>query len=108
MPNRADTFTALVTMVPTVGDYFEEWKTSKFVTGQVPMYVAQTRLADVQGIMRSTKVMYFDGVSATVAKVDKTLDDQIRQGFLEMLDFVDGVYLREGAGKTFKAEEPGQ
>jgi Imelysin len=104
-PNRADTFTAIVTMVPTVGDYFEEWKASKFVTGDLPMFVAQTRLVDVKGIMRSTQVMYFDGVSTIVQAADSSLDAQVRQGFLELLAFVDGLYLRERAGETFKPEE---
>lgn len=104
-PNRADTFTAIVTMVPTVGDYFEEWKASKFVTGDLPMFVAQTRLVDVKGIMRSTQVMYFDGVSGIVEAADSSLDAQVKQGFLELLAFVDGLYLRERAGETFKPEE---
>lgn len=100
-----DTFTAMVTMVPTVGDYFGEWKESNFITGEIGMFVAQSRLNDVMGIMRSTKVMYFKGVSDEVAKVDPTLDGQIRSAFLELLDFVNEVYLDEKSGVDFKPEE---
>ena len=104
-PNRSDLFTAMVTMVPTVGDYFGEWKESKYVTGEIPMFVAQTRLVDVKGIMRSTKVMYFDAASEMVAKVDPVLDKQLRADFLELLDFIDDVYMQEQAGVKFKPEQ---
>lgn len=103
--NSDDTFTAMVTMVPTVGDYFGEWKDSKYITGDIGMFVAQSRLIDVKGIMRSTKVMYFKGVSDDVAKVDKALDTQIKDSFLELLDFVNEVYLNEKSGAEFKPEE---
>lgn len=103
--NSDDTFTAMVTMVPTVGDYFGEWKESKYITGAIGMFIAQSRLNDVMGIMRSTKVMYFKGVSDEVAEIDSELDTQIRSGFLELLDFVNEVYLDEKAGYKFQAEE---
>jgi hypothetical protein len=103
--NRDDVFTAIVTMVPTVGDYFGEWKESKYVTGDIGMFVAQSRLNDVMGIMRSTKVMYFEGISDDVAAADPTLDAQIHDAFLELLDFVNEVYLDEKAGTVFAPEE---
>ncbi len=104
-PNKDDLFTAMITMVPTVGDYFQEWKESKYVTDAIPMFVAQTRLVDVKGIMRSTKVMYFEAASEMVAKVDPALDKQIRADFLELLNFVDDVYMQEQAGVKFKPEQ---
>jgi len=104
-PNKDDLFTAMITMVPTVGDYFQEWKESKYVTGAIPMFVAQTRLVDVKGIMRSTKVMYYEAASEMVAKVDPALDKQIRADFLELLDLIDGVYMQEKAGVKFKPEQ---
>jgi len=104
-PNQDDLFTAMVTMVPTVGDYFQEWKESKFITDAIPMFVAQSRLLDVKGIMRGTKVMYFEAASEKVAKVDPALDKQIRADFLELLEFVDDIYMQEKAGAKFKPEQ---
>lgn len=104
-PNENDLFTAMVTMVPTVGDYFGEWKESKYVTGAIPMFVAQSRLVDVKGIMHSTKVMYFEAASALVQKIDPVLDKQIRGDFLELLSFIDDVYMQEQAGVRFKPEQ---
>jgi Imelysin len=104
-PNFDDAFTAVVTMTPTVGDYFGEWKESKFITGDIGMFVAQTRLIDVKGIMRSCKVMYNEGLSSRVAAKDPILDAKIKMGFLELLDFVNEVYLNEKAGVKYPPEQ---
>ncbi len=104
-PNRTDVFTALTTMVPTVGEYFEEWKASGFVTGKIPMFVAQSRLIDIKGILNSTRTMYLEGASKTVAQADSALDERIKNGFLDLLSYVDGVYKKEMSGHLFKPEE---
>ncbi|WGF90007.1 imelysin family protein [Marinivivus vitaminiproducens] len=104
-PNLTDAFTALVTMVPTAGDYFGEWKESRFVGGDLPIYVAQSRLVDVLGIMTSTQVMYSRGTSPSVADVDSSLDEQIKTGFDGLLAFIEDVHEREDAGETFAPEE---
>lgn len=104
-PNLTDAFTALVTMVPTAGDYFGEWKESRFVGGDLPIYVAQSRLVDVLGIMTSTQVMYTQGTSSSVAEIDGSLDEQIKSGFVGLLAFIEDVYERENAGESFPPEE---
>jgi hypothetical protein len=104
-PNRDDAFTSVVTMTPTVGDYFGEWKESQFISGEIGAFVAQSRLVDVQGIMSGCKKMYFDGISPIVSEADPETDARIRAGYEELLALVEETYAREKAGHTFQPEE---
>lgn len=104
-PNRDDAFTSVVTMTPTVGDYFGEWKESQFITGDIGAFVAQSRMVDVMGIMGGCRKMYFDAISPVVAKSDKVLDAKIRAGYQELVGLVEDTYAQEKSGHKFKPEE---
>jgi hypothetical protein len=104
-PNRDDAFTAVVTMTPTVGDYFGEWKESQFITAEIGAFVAQSRLVDVKGIMGGCKKMYFTAISPVVADTDAALDTKIRTSYNELLALVEDTYAREKSGASFKPEE---
>lgn len=104
-PNRQDAFTSVVVMVPTVGDYFGEWKESQFITGEIGAFVAQSRLTDVQGIMNGCRTMYSEAISPVVAAADTDLDQRITAGFKELLTLVDDTHAREAAGAKFGVEE---
>ena len=103
-PSLEDSFTALATMIPTMGDYFQEWKNSTFVAGKDPRFVAQSRLVDVKGIAASLSVIY-SNVDVDVTGKDATLNDQINSGFTDLLGFLDGTYQQEQSGKHFTAEQ---
>ncbi|MCC6801273.1 MAG: EfeM/EfeO family lipoprotein [Anaerolineae bacterium] len=103
-PTLEDSFTALATMIPTMGDYFQEWKNSTFVAGDDPRFVAQSRLVDVKGIATSLSVIY-GNVGADVTGQDATLNDQIDAGFTDLLAFLDETYAEEQSGKEFSAEQ---
>jgi len=104
-PSRNDAFAAVVTMTPTVGDYFGEWKDSQFISGEIGAFVAQSRLVDVSGIMGGCRRMYFSAVSPVVAADDPEMDATIRAAFDELLALVEDTRTREAAGTTFGAEE---
>lgn len=104
-PNRDDAFTAVVTMTPTVGDYFGEWKESQFLGGEGESFVAQSRLIDVMAIMNGCERMYVQAISPVVAGDDNALDASITQGFVELLGLVGETRDREAAGDSFTAEE---
>lgn len=104
-PNREDAFTSVVVMTPTVGDYFGEWKESQFISGEIGAFVAQSRLADVQGIMGGCRKMYAEALSPVVAAGDADLDSRIKAGFEELLALVDDTYAREASGAEFGVEE---
>lgn len=103
-PSLEDSFTALVTMIPTMGDYFQEWKNSAFVAGDDPRFVAQSRLIDVKGIASSLSVIY-SNVAPEVAGVDATLNEQIDAGFVDLLSFLDETHQQELDGVQFTAEQ---
>lgn len=104
-PNRDDAFTAVVTMTPTVGDYFGEWKELQFLGGDSAAFVAQSRLVDVTGIMSGCERMYRSAISPVVAADDPALDSSISGGFEELLALIADTRGREEQGDTFTPEE---
>lgn len=106
-PTESDAFTALVVMVPTMSEYFESWKNSRFVAGESSTqrdFVVISRLADIQDILSSLQVVYGE-VKPLVVSVDSAQAEQIDQSLADLKAFVAGVYEEEQAGKQFKAEE---
>jgi hypothetical protein len=106
-PTASDAFTALVVMVPTMSEYFDSWKNSRFVAGDASTqrdFVAISRLADIQGILGSLEVVH-QNVSPLIEGVDPAQDAEIGQGLADLKAFVADVYRQEMAGKRFSAEE---
>ena len=107
-PTVEDAFTALVIMIPTMGEYFEQWKLSSFVTGETDTtekaFVATSRLFDVNGIVHGLDVTY-DVLRSLVAEADAALDTQIDNGFSDLVAFVESLYQQEQDGKRFTPEE---
>jgi hypothetical protein len=106
-PTESDAFTALVVMIPTMSEYFESWKQSRFVAGDASTqtdFVAISRLADIQDILSGLQVVYGQ-VSPMVATVDPTQDKQTAEGLDALKLFVADVYTQEQGGKRFSAEE---
>ncbi len=53
-PTPQDAFTALVVMTPTMSEYFDAWKNSRFVAGdkaKEKAFVAASRLQDIADIL---------------------------------------------------------
>ena len=106
-PSEADAFTALVVMVPTMSEYFNSWKSSRFVEGDKSTqrdFVAISRLADMGDILASLEVVH-DGVSPLIKTVDTAQDTQIDRGLADLKAFVADVYQKEQSGKRFSPEE---
>lgn len=106
-PTDTDAFTALVVMIPTMSEYFESWKQSRFVAGDASTqadFVAISRLADIQDILSGLQVVYGQ-VSPMVATIDPTQDKQTAEGIDALKLFVADVYAQEQGGKRFTPEE---
>ncbi|MDQ3249152.1 MAG: EfeM/EfeO family lipoprotein, partial [Chloroflexota bacterium] len=102
-----DAFTALVVMIPTMSEYFDSWKNSRFVAGAASDqrdFVAISRLADIQGILSSLQVVY-ENVRSLVDSVDSAQAVQIEEGLADLKAFVADVYAKEQSGQRFSAEE---
>ena len=71
-PTPEDAFTALVVMTPTMSEYFEAWKHSRFVAGdkaEETAFVAASRLQDIADILGGL-VLVYDNVEPTIAEDD--------------------------------------
>jgi hypothetical protein len=106
-PTTSDAFTALVVMIPTMNEYFNSWKNSRFVAGEESTqrdFVAISRLSDIQDILSSLEVVYA-GVKPLVADLNPLQADQIEQDMAGLKAFVSGVYMEEQNGKQYTPEE---
>jgi hypothetical protein len=106
-PTEADAFTALVVMVPTMTEYFDSWKNSRFIQGDSSTqrdFVAISRLADIQNILGSLQVVH-QNLSPLIQSVDKTQDEAIGKGLTDLKGFVADVHKQEQGGKRFSPED---
>lgn len=107
VPTEEDAFTALVVMVPTMNEYFEQWKLSAYVAGndtEEASFVAVSRLFDINGILTGLDFTY-ENVGVLVENEDPELFTQIDVGLDELLAYVQDLFQQEQAGKVFTAEE---
>jgi len=106
-PTLADAFTALVVMVPTMSEYFESWKNSRFVAGdqsQQRDFVVVSRLSDIVDILESLQVV-FQSIEPLTAALDPVQSDQVEAGLADLQTFVADVHAQESAGRQYTAEE---
>jgi hypothetical protein len=106
-PTESDAFTALVVMVPTMSEYFESWKNSRFVAGDESTqsdFVAISRLSDIQDILSSLQIVYA-GIKPLTTSLNAAQSDQIENDLNSLKEFVANVYQQEQGGKQFTAEE---
>lgn len=98
-----DCFGAMVVMTPTLSDYFEDWKESRYSAEKSGRFQAVSRISDMRGIMSSCEVMY-DAVKSGVAAKDKALAKSVVSGFDEIQHFLDLIEKREKQGEISAAE----
>lgn len=106
-PTLEDAFTALLVMIPTMNEYFGQWRESAFIAGSAPeeaAFVAVSRLFDIQNILTGLDLVY-QSVAPVVAAQDAELDEQIRTGFADLIMFITDLYAQEQEGVVFSAEE---
>ncbi|MEM7343211.1 MAG: imelysin family protein, partial [Chloroflexota bacterium] len=106
-PTLEETFGALVTMTPTMNEYFEQWKLSAFVSGsdfEESAFVGVSRLFDINGILTGLNFAY-GNISAVVEKADPELDSQIKGSYEDLVGYVGELYSQEQDGVFFSPEE---
>lgn len=105
-PTEAEAFGALVGNVPTVTDFVDAWKSSRFVSGDAGSkdFVAISRLSDIVDNITSWQTIY-TGISPAVSSADPASDAQIRQGLDAMKLFISDIHAREQAGKRYTPED---
>jgi hypothetical protein len=106
-PTQQDAFTALVVMTPTMSEYFEAWKQSRFVAGsksKEPVFVAASRLQDIEGILGGL-VLVYDQVKPSVAEADAQQAKQTGTQLKELHAFAAKLRDEEAGGRKFTARE---
>jgi hypothetical protein len=106
-PTAQDAFTALVVMTPTMSEYFDAWKNSRFVAGdkaQEKAFVAASRLQDIADILGGLETV-FAAVQPKIASVDEAQATQTRADLAGLTDFAERLRDEEAGGKKFSADE---
>jgi hypothetical protein len=106
-PTASDALTALVVMTPTMSEYFEAWKNSRFIAGDQASekaFVAASRLQDIADILGGLTTVY-TGVRPLVAEADSQQARQTGDSLDRLYSFAAGLRDREARGRDFTAEE---
>jgi hypothetical protein len=106
-PTQSDAFTAITVMTPTMSEYFEAWKNSRFVAGEgatEQAFVAASRLEDISDILEGL-VLTYDQVEPQIASVSSAQAQQTGKALNDLLVYVEELRDQEAAGKQFTGEE---
>ena len=94
-------------MTPTMSEYFEAWKNSRFIAGEDATelgFVAASRLSDIADILEGIQFTY-DEIEPMIAEEDPAQAEQTGNALEELLAYVEELRDREAAGKEYTAEE---
>lgn len=106
-PTLSDAFSALVVMVPTMEEYFQAWKESRYVSGDQatsPQFVAASRLQDIADILGGLQVVYAN-VQPLIAVADPAQAQHTETALDDLRALVVQLLSREQAGIQFQPED---
>jgi Imelysin len=106
-PTPSDAFTALTIMTPTMSEYFEAWKNSRFIAGEDATelgFVAASRLSDIADILEGL-VFTYDEIEPLVAEESAQQAEQTRKQLTGLLAYVEDLRDQEAAGEEYTAEQ---
>ncbi|HEX7293034.1 MAG TPA: hypothetical protein VF259_00685 [Solirubrobacterales bacterium] len=106
-PTPSDALTSIVVMTPTMSEYFEAWKNSRFIAGEDAEelgFVATSRLSDIADILGGILVTY-DGIEPAIAAENPQQAKQTRKELSELVDFASELRDREADGEQFTAKQ---
>ena len=94
-------------MVPTMSEYFGQWKESRFVLGsraQAENFNVVSRLSDIHDILASLQVVY-DDVEPIVKDKDTAQASQTATELDGLQGFIDDLWAKEQGGKRYTPEQ---
>ena len=105
-PTQSDAFTAITVMTPTMSEYFEAWKNSRFVSGggSTAEFAAASRLQDIADILEGI-VFTYEEVQPQIARESRQQAEQTASALNDLLAFVEDIRDREQGGRRFSAEQ---
>jgi hypothetical protein len=106
-PTPSDALTSIVVMTPTMSEYFEAWKNSRFIAGEGAEelgFVATSRLSDIADILGGILVTY-DGIEPMIAAENSQQAKQTRKELQNLVAFASDLRDREAEGEKFSAKQ---
>jgi hypothetical protein len=106
-PTPSDAFTAITVMTPTMSEYFEAWKNSRFIAGENASelgFVAASRLSDIADILEGL-VLTYDQIEPEIAAENPQQAEQTKKELEDLLAYVEDLRDQEANGKKYTAEE---
>jgi hypothetical protein len=106
-PTSSDALTSIVVMTPTMSEYFEAWKNSRFIAGENAAeqgFVATSRLSDIADILGGILVTY-DGIEPSIAAENPQQARQTRKELQSLVAFASDLRDREAEGEKFTAKQ---
>lgn len=106
-PTPSDALTSIVVMTPTMSEYFEAWKNSRFIAGEGAEelgFVATSRLSDIADILGGILVTY-DGIEPMIAAENPQQAKQTRKELQSLVGFASDLRDREAEGEKFTAKQ---
>src|SRR3954471_22761827 len=106
-PTLEDAYTAVVVMTPTMSEYFEAWKNSRFIAGgkaEKKGFVATSRLSDIRDILGGI-VLIYDSIQPSVEKVNADQASQTKTDLQTLHQFAGRLLTEEEGGKKFTASD---
>ena len=106
-PTPSDAFTSLVVMVPTMTEYFGQWKESRFVRGDAATgdsFNVVSRLSDIGDIIGGLEVVYA-GVKPAIAEVDEAGASQTHDELAGLASFIGDLREQESSGRRYTPEQ---
>jgi len=106
-PAPEDVFTAVVVMTPTMSEYFEAWKNSRFVAGDRATesgFVGTSRLSDIADILGGL-VLVYDSIEPSIAAADAEQARQTGSSLAQLTRFAERLRDEEADGRRFTASD---
>jgi hypothetical protein len=106
-PTLEDAYTAVVVMTPTMSEYFDAWKNSRFIAGgkaEEKGFVATSRLSDIRDILGGI-VLIYDSIQPSVEKVNADQAAQTKTDLEKLHQFAGRLLTEEEGGKKFTASD---
>lgn len=106
-PTPSDALTSIVIMTPTMSEYFEAWKNSRFIAGEGASelgFVATSRLSDIADILSGILVTY-NGIEPMVAAENQQQAKQTEEELESLVEFASDLRDREEDGEQFNAKQ---
>jgi hypothetical protein len=106
-PTLQDAFTAVVVMTPTMSEYFEAWKNSRFIAGdkaEEKGFVATSRLSDIRDILGGL-VLIYENIRPSIQSVNAQQAAQTKTDLERLHQFAGRLLSEEEGGKKFTASD---